>query len=377
MEDGFTNKYEFEVDYESRVVSFGEVKFHHYSTMKTIGSFLSQFGIMGHPKKANKEFTEKYGITPSNFKRCYNAIISKVWVKPVEVYVKRFAFTAIQRINPSHLDSIWKNLDTIKQLEKEGNSHLIPFTVYHGKNTQEMKKELGKAIWKKVCKNSMTRNKHIAKLKTSQLDQVVDFPSYILKKGGNSGVPMNKYGKWLLESGCYDKTPYTGRNARAIHTCRDTESMAKRLGKGFSFKWTLEKMEQKHEEYKDLIMAEKYSPTPFKHLQDFKVKEITIGEYKATLLNNALAIYNEGKEMHHCVGMYSEYVASGDYLVYAVTKGDEKTSTIGINVERSSTGQVSYVFQQQYGLCNKFVDQPEEIDLRLELMKQLKEICNE
>lgn len=360
-------KFDFMVDQENRTISFAGKEWKSFFYIKKVGDVPSIYGIYGGGKKAYQEFNNTYGILPSNFKKVFNALMKKVWISPIEKHVKRYAFTYAGKVASHVVEKIWENKTLIDQYEKDGNNHLVPFAVFYGKDTKTLKESFGKATWKRVCNQSMTRNSYIAQ--TCRLyvsvSNFVDLPSYVLKRGRNSGIEFDTYGKWVVESKVYSKTN-TYENRRWYNTCRDTRSMAVQLGKHFDFSWSKEKMLEKHEEFTRLINEKKYSKEPFVHLKDFKVKKLDYKGYEAILCDNAMDIHVEGKEMHHCVGSYASSVSNNTYLVFSVRKEGKRSSTIGINVRDGK-----YVFSQHYGHCNSQVDCEDEKALCKMLIEKL------
>lgn len=371
-------KNEFQIDHESKTVSFAETKWMVFNQIKSASDVPSMFYVYGNPKKANKEFTEKYGITPTNFKKCFNAIMNKLWIEPVEKHVIRFGFTSSGKINCITVDAIWKVKEQLDQCEKDGIENIIPFVIKTGMSPQQLKEHFGKSLWKKITKQSMSRNRYIAprvKHRDVDLASTLTLPSHILKRGMMSNIPWNDCGEWLLSNGIYKACKGTHYEYRDLNEWTnfytDTKRMAGQLGKNFSQAWSPEKMKQKHEEFVKLIMLKKYSSTPFAHLVNFKLKEIAEEGVRAVICDSALAVHQEGEIMHHCVGSYANYVAEGRYLVYAFSVGGERSSTLGIWAEDGK-----YRYNQHYGFCNKRVENEKEKQLALKIINLLNETKN-
>lgn len=360
------NKYEFVVDEQGRTVEFAGKVFKYYQTVKTASDSLSVMDARtyGKPKEIYKEFTEKFGITPSNFKKCFNAAMRRIWVAPVEKHVMRYAFGCNGKIVNWKVSEIWNNKHLIEQCEKDGIENVVPFVVKTGLSPKELKEALGKSVWKKITRQSMTRNKYLSMhgIKNRDISTAVDFPSHILKRGGMVAIPWDETGKWLLDQGLYssykkERDCHYQLN-KFVNIYKDTKRMSEQLGKGFSAKWSADKMKSKHEEYTKLVLLKKYSPEPFNHLKGFEVSGVANGKYIAELCASPLAIREEGESMHHCVGGYSDYVAQNKYLVYSVKKEGKRSSTLGIWIEEGK-----YRFSQHYGACNARLTDQEEIEL--------------
>lgn len=366
---------EFIIDAEKRVVGFAGKEFRHYHCIRKVSDVLGMFELYGNQKgQGYKDFTQKYGITPTNFKRCFNAIMRKVWVEPVEKHAMRYAFNSNRRINADHLRGIWEVKDKIEQCEKDGIENVIPFVVYTGLDPKELKGEFGKSYWKKITKQSMTRNKYMAKIsRREDVSNLFEFPSSLLKKGFAADLSFTEAGKWVLDTGMYDvirkdvNTKYALPSYRKLENLyRDTKSMSQQLGKGFSSKWLPEKMQEKHDEYTRLIMLKKYSPEKIEHLKDFKLPAMEHKGFVAELCDSPLLIKEEGEAMHHCVGMYLDQVLSGSYLIYSIKKDGARSSTLGIRIKDGV-----YIFNQHYGYCNGMIEDKYEGSLAGLILNEL------
>lgn len=351
-------QHEFIVDKESKVIRFADKSFSQFDVLKSVSSVVSMFGIYGSDKQRYKQFYQQYGITPTHFKKCYNAIMKELWIVPVEKHVKRYAFGCNRKLQPAIVDKIWEAKNIIDQCEKDGVENIIPLVIAFGEDTASLKERFGKGAWKRITKQSMTRNSYIARRgdMIKDISLILDWPSYILKKGGTSGIQWNESGKWIIDQGLYPKStvtynyPQMRDMSRHMHLFQDTECMARELGKGFSAKWGVEKMQQKHDEYTKLIMLKRYSPNVCKCLEDFKHKTFEHEGLTATLCDSPLSVHEEGQIMHHCVGSYASSVDAGNYLVYSIKKDGVRLSTLGLRKKGNL-----WRYDQHYGYCNSHV----------------------
>lgn len=95
------------------------------------------------------------------------------------------------------------------------------------------------------------------------------------------------------------------------------------------------------------------------------VDEITIGKYKVIPLTNTYALIDEGKEMHHCVGSYSQSCLINISRVFSIrTLNDGKVATVEI---RKSNDY--YQVNQCSGPCNMSV--PSDVTKIAEKVKNL------
>lgn len=371
------NKYEFVVDKENKTVSFAGETWDSFRILTSNSEPLSMLGnFRGSPKKINKEFTEQYGITPTNFRKKFNGLMGEIWIDPVRKHVKRFAYSVTRKIIPHKLLAIHEMLPVIEQAEKDGNYHLVPWIISKKADPKKLREVYGKSIWKQICKQSMSRNKYIVNLADHNhaIQHLLSAPSWLLKQGRNGHFSASESTEYVMKFADFrinkQRKDFASqaewRNyylklqelQRLIDIYKDTKRMAVQLGRPFRTDWSPEKLKEKHQEYSEAVLANKYSSETFEHLIDFKHKIVEHRGYTARLLDSPMSIYQEGKAMHHCVGMYSGYVAQKEYLVYTVTKDGKKTSTIGITRDVNK-----WRLQQQYGLCNASVNCSDEREL--------------
>lgn len=71
-------------------------------------------------------------------------------------------------------------------------------------------------------------------------------------------------------------------------------------------------------------------------------------------LTTTRMLVEEGVALHHCIGSYDKWCASGDYRAFKVTAPDGTRSTIGLSVRRK--GAVSVSVEQHHGKYNGSVE---------------------
>lgn len=368
-------------------------------------------------KKPSQEFLKKFGTSPSSFKRVFNKLMREMWVTPIETFVNRYGFRKVPcyygkakktgnnpfmsktqwkpSISPLRVAMIWEAKDLLEQSEKDGLKNVQPLLWSLKMAPPEAKKFLGKGLWKRVCKQSYTRNRAIGKLLVNdqlhglkeRVEILTQFPSRFLVRGGNSPVPLDNSGLIALEL-CPVYVAHSGRrhsNAefhRIHNMVEDTARMATRLGIEVNPKWSLTKWEEKHEEFTSQIELGRFSKirfewcdegwvdTHYSYLYDMPENEI---EVTYELICNAWSVRKEGQDMHHCVSMYAESCTSGAYLVYQVFVNGEKHSTLGLRRNKAG-GQIK--FEQQYKACNGDVGNWMK-DLSREFSKRLSKASEE
>lgn len=368
---------EFVVDYENKVVEFcGERwdRFFYIINAKHACNLLGIYSNYTINKSikvwAGQQFTTTYGITPTNFKRKFNAIMQELWIKPVEKHLKTYAFSYAGKIAPNKVIRLHENKRLIEQAEKDKLDNIIPFIYVSGKSPKELKEVFGKCLWKRLCKNSKTRNVLIGKIwmnneeyiNQTQTKEIIStlnqFPSKYLKRGFRSPYNFDDGGLYCIRN----KMP-----SNFQYFYNDTKRMANQLGETFNSKWSPRKIKEKHEEFTSKINEKKYSKDTYPAVKDI-AKRFTNKEFTAELLQSAYDIYTEGVSMRHCVGSYAGDVANGDYLVYSIRdKDNNRYSTLGIRKDRDN----KWVFDQHYKYKNKQVNNDDVKELPKIIIEQL------
>jgi hypothetical protein len=376
-------KHEFQVDESTKTIKFAGVVFNKFRMLNKASDSRDVMGFheiaAGHARWA-RAFSDEYQITPAKFKKVFNALMMRVWVDPIKEHANRFAYNSRRKLNPWMIQKIWTNIHIVEQAKRDGIYNIVPWILEKEEHPQGLKEDLGKSVWKKLCKQSMTRNKFIAAgakrfRYEGSVEDAIALPSYILKRGGNCTFQWTSSTKWLVENKLLNSSQLNTRGTSFSNQIRlaryyeDTKRMAGELVKGFSHNWSPDKMKEKHAEYVRLINLKRYSPEPFECMKAFKVKEVHHKGYVATLLNSAALVHEEGEVMHHCVGGYASSVAQGNYLVYSVTKGGKRSSTIAFS--RYKAEDMPWNFNQHYGYCNAHIEDEHESQLKEIILGQL------
>lgn len=379
---------DFEVDEENKVIYFAGKSWDTFRTYKkcfyVCADLLDYNDIEPISSKVprSKVFTNKYGITPSNFKRVFNAIMRRLWVEPVEDVAMMMCFTKGMQIDSIRLMQIWAVKEIIDQCREDGLMHIVPLVVLLKQDPKGLKKLFGKRYWKILANNSKTRNLLIAKAviyHTFKEDIIniikcicdLNTPSTALK-----AMPHIVRGEAYLYAYKYLKTE-VGRVSipkdkivRLNHIkniINDTQDMCGQLGRDFNPSWSLRKLKEKHDECSKLILERKYSSEVFPELSNIPIRGVVCRGYTAKLLDNAKDIAAEGSAMGHCVAGYINSCRVGRYLVYSITKDGQRVSTLGINIVSHFSNctpaklvSTQYEFNQHYGKYNSYVEDNDE-----------------
>lgn len=410
-------------DEAAGVVRIGKWQSAGYKHYKSAHKFLAEIMDSNdlpysyHPKWFNKAAAILLGGSPKQNYAFFKSLQYKYFVAPYSDILTKICYIPGMICEPA-LKRIAATHSICRPVFEDGLHNILPIVVATGKSPQELRKELGKGVWKTLANNSLNKNKNIVlnvnadvRAHYSADERTIamraELPSTVLKAFRGHSLSMLEHvskhyrGQWTskkspqpkladLVSGRAKLEPKRPNWASISNTVNDTKWMADKLNAPFDAEWTPRKMQERHDQYAKEIMKLKHSPDPIEWLNKICPRFEYAG-YTATLLNNRLAIAEEGQVMGHCVGSYAESVANGSYLVYSVTDADgQRSSTIGITVLTDSgvdmtvggkvmysKGPKIYRFNQHYGRFNKHLTCGHEIKLSELLIKQLNDNTKE
>lgn len=338
----------------------------------------------------SKRFYEIYKRRPSHVCNYLNGAIYHRLVKPYGKY------SAIFRAGRNVLDmrkygAVVEMFDEMEQAEKDGIRNITPLIAVYRKTPSELKDYFGKGLWKKLCKNSYTRNTLLVKkFREDELKDNLHIPSTILE----GRLPVTSFWVWKNYGGTMKESIFKGdwtemetEKRRAYSLFDDTLRMSRTLGQIFSHDWSARKMEEKHGEYTRIINDRHEANLRERRIRDdekwkkiyaiqdnFDLKNIVqqteweIHGVKAKLLTTKKQVSDEGCTMHHCVYMHSDMVVEGKYAVVHLS-GEEET-TLGLHIKIVGNVMV-YEVDQHYGVCNKFVESESQVKAAQEVVLQL------
>lgn len=333
----------------------------------------------------SKEFFKEHSITPSQFCKVFNAAVYKSAILPYREFAPLY-FRRTYKV-PGKFKAVVKYHDLLTQAVKDGQKNILPILATCGKTPQELKKELGKSVWKKLCSNSFYRNNLLAD--TTEIYEV----SQKWDSGALKGP--NPHARHWVKNVC--KIPYSKMTMRTeeVVLFLDTERLADQLSRPFNENWSKLKMKEKHDEYMNIQIREREEERikrdelyrvkieKLKSVDLSKVYPQTVFELDgvtATILTTYESIRQEGIAMHHCVGSYAEQAMVGNYVVVHMS-GDDEETTLGLSVPWmwnlayiEDSGKLSFVFNQHYGKCNSPVKSEKHKALVEVVVKYLNEL---
>ncbi len=324
--------------------------------------------------------TNLLGKTPIQAMKSWNAAEYYTKIEPRKFLVDKLARRQKGRVHIPNFVKIINNEALLKQVEKDNLCHLLPLVNALGMSPQELRKFLGKSLWKSLAANSFSRNLLIALRLDNRLqeylqeDKIPDilrdlqalrstllsnkpYVSIYLDNKGNEdifdyvlnekakGLPMSQYTRRILLQ--------VGRRIRYL---TDIKQMADSFGEEFKVrKFNAKQLDELHERYVKMTNERIYSDDQIEWLMNLPFKVLKFGEYSIEILQSKKAIHQEGLDMGHCVANYAVNVAAGGYLVLSLKKNGEKISTLGLR--KNTSGE--FGFSQHY---DRFNQEPKDMN---------------
>lgn len=256
--------------------------------------------------------------------------------------------------SPRKIEQLFKNYDNIKQTSDDGMHQIVPLLLVSGLDARGFRSIVGKASWRKLLRNSVSRNTHYARLWELFKDDFKD-PLFINRLQSLTGVQLeliNTTGPREVYAGIIhgSNNPATygwykkGSSRRKIKADFDQEMfivfdvrrMSEQLGVEFNPNWSTRRMHEVHTDLTKALRVQNKSAEPFLEKRDVHTFQVfDCGEsYTVTLtrLVSEAEVGDEGLNMRHCVGSYSGSAARDNYSVYHVVCPEKEiTATLGLN----------------------------------------------
>jgi len=332
------------------------------------------FSIRPKTKEYFQALNEVLGVAPRIYLKAFNFYMYDHMVAGFDnFHVKKLCFNyPAKKLCPSKVRSLNNISATLDQLKKDNIYHLAPVVFKLRKDPSDLKKEFGKGAWKKITKNSFSRNNLLMRVVSknpSVLNEFNTLPSSLLKYVNYADVNTLRWIEKKMKGKWNDKREVE----KAHHIFHDTRTMAGRLGEPFDLNWTPEEMQAAHDQYMQQVISgkRKADNIVFDHYNSVSVKTYSKGDFEATYLKTADEIHYEGEQMHHCVGGYASFAKRNEYMVYHITFKGEKYSTLGVTVTKNTdTNRILYTVNQHYTACNQPVS-PEAAEFAQEIVTKL------
>lgn len=313
-----------------------------------------------------KRVGDALGCSLKHFAEMLNGAIYRAYIEPNEDLQDRFSRVYYRYTNSeghrksastrdiNTVKKVNEVANTIRQYIDDGQTHMAAFALITG-DAQSSKKVLGKKLWKRLCKNSKTRNDKICIKVFKYCCNTNDFTSCseIVRMVNEvpSTVLLKMHERYfisifetLLATGfshivkeyirdC-DKPLYKIKVEEIFKVTNyilDTKNMFNTLGneKEINNKWSISRLVREHDAAVKEIKCMKTSNKKFAVLKKLP-KTITGNAFQATLISSAREMQELGKSQKHCIGTYWGLSAGGEYAAYKITDNKGKVSSLGI-----------------------------------------------
>lgn len=358
------------------------------------------------------------------------AVSRKVWITPIEDTLNKYClywnnWSSGPYFDEGQVRRTWKCLDLIKQLEKDGMSHVVPLVIYFMETPSALKRDLGKSTWKKIANSSLSFNmclvlrliriegdyensnptariKRIMWRRFEELREDVKFLVSLKKTfvrrytmysldlsdgsygASNSGIIRNSDSKRLIE--------WLNKNARVSKfdeveqlavLFRDTMRLCKHLNREFKI-ISPRKMKDYHDKLAkesrlmrraelmkvvDSVNKKMEWLQPYSEEINFKLSNEVI---KFEVIRDYERLLDESDDMVHCVADYEYLITDQEYIVVALESAVERT-TLGLYLDFENFETDRFVIEQHYGFNNELV----KCEASMKLAKSICAICNE
>lgn len=256
-----------------------------------------------------------------------------------------------KHVDPNRLKNLLDNYDNIKQTCDDGLHQIVPLLIVHGGTASDLRKTLGKSLWKRLLRQPVSRNKYYAdfitvfnKFHRPLFERCLSIPTTQLQtiKGHQ---PTFLYGEIIHCSnnpstlGLHSKKGSSfnrlTEDKRSRQIVADTFYMARQHNVGFNSNWSTKRFEEVHQYLTRLANSRRYSES---HVCDRDVHTVEVREgnysYKVsfTRLTSPAEVAEEGRKQGHCVASYANRLNSDDYSVYVVECEElDVRATLGLN----------------------------------------------
>jgi hypothetical protein len=344
----------YELSSDKNVVMLGDTKFEEffnshnnsYMFLEWAQGWFEVGSFDWHPKSVNKTLHTAFG---SKIPLRFSAAMYNTFIKaniPLEAY---FAVTSFGKhwktFDPRLVNSAVEHNHLVQQAIRDNTLNVLPLMLHKKMDTQQLKAEYGKGLWKKLSNTSKSRMKLLARV-IDKNPEWAEVRTCMLKEyRGNIFDDESA----LIAARI---APKAGTFRQTEHMIYDTVRMANRQGETVNPRWSYKRWEEEHSRLTKDLLTKQYSDKPF---TDVAVYEE--GGYTFTLFNNQLDIATEGKTMHHCVASYAGQASRGKYAVFRV-EGKGERATLGLNYGNLLPIRPrEFYFDQCYGMMNSLVSE--------------------
>lgn len=308
-------------------------------------------------KEAYRKAGNILGVSVAQYVKQVKGAANRAYINPANHLIKRFCLRHVPIgggkhskcvIDPTMVDLVNNNADILREYIRDGNEHLAAFGLLVG-NANVAATTLGKGLWKRLCRNSKTRNDKIClavckcviqedtpdSLK-AKIEHFLSTPTTLLQRLNNETlvISCSVATMWEIEALLPKIMKHLGgpmckvKSSKVQHlltTINDTANMRD----SFNPNWSIKRMLSEHAAGVRDQIAKTYSKELF-NSANFLTSRYEYKGCTAELLTSAFEVGVHGKEQSHCVGSYAEVAAAGMYAIYKIVDAEGVISTLGI-----------------------------------------------
>jgi len=323
-------------------------------------------------KLALRRAGDELGVSVKEFCRQLNGAIYRAYLEPNIDIHNRFSwlncFGKRWVRDERMVNLVNNNIAYIRSFLDDGLHHIAGYGLFHH-TAQTAKSAFGKKLWKRLCRNSKTRNdticKHVLRMNIPQSEckDAVRFmntvPSTLLNKRCAEGMYYitastgydNLVGKIIKHLGVPLYKIETEEVDRLGGIVSDAYNMIQRVEGGvFNPRWSLTRLVREHDRASEALLRQQSSDEPY-DIVDVLPNTIEMEGFTATLAKSQLELSLIGSTQHHCVASYHHSIKRNMYAVYNIVDEEGVISTLGIDHPKSQ-----YSRDQHYYAYNKPVE---------------------
>lgn len=360
----------------------------------SISNLLARFNVPGYDPcrmvdaKYREEVRQKLGRYPKAFYGFYQKMFHAAWGAPIQKYTNDFAFIYnFKQRKPmiliDALRKLWGLKPELDELTNDNHYHTAP-TLFccmrylkpdisevgsdlniiekpHTSTIKKLRDYYGPAKWRKICKNSLHRNKLLGRY--SFESKFMHVPSTVLKQRMCNQV-MSVRSVEITLNILKESHITLNHFLRVEEWLNDTARMMGRPVEQLKYIKTWQRLEEIHN--REVEKQNEKNNAPLSDEPITKGVPVALEGYEFTPLISARQIADHGSEMHHCVKIYMGSVVEGVYYVYKILNiSTGEINTLGLRrnqYDRSTfTGAKIEVGEWYVDQCHRKYNQANDI----------------
>ncbi len=341
----------------------------------------------------------------SRFYAQLRAVSCQIWIDPVREKLNKYClFWRSQKEPYFHkvmIRKLWNVHDLVDTLEKDNLEHIITVCIFFESTPQELKKLLGKSIWKIICSNRKSFNESLVKcllyygaheLKDIAAIRCLMFFLLSVKKTLVKQCLFDNFNSYddddddqydvfslntMLDKDYQDRVLWCSRNGIVSKKNRnvfqlselylDTKQLCRTFGWVFK-PWSIRTMTERHNQLNDLardvrikkalLLSSFYNANlNWLNQYDFAINKFREKnpQIQFELIKSYERLVTEGEDVHHCVADYVFRIMRMQYVVISlICKESGYRSTVGFTRNIAHKNKIK--INQHYTKYNKPVE---------------------